>query len=87
MWNTFGAPDVFRHKIAVLDEHCRRIGRDPDAIEKSVLIAGGPNVEEVRRQIEEYVAVGVTHIIYSLSAPYDRQMLRRFAHEVIPAFR
>ena len=38
MWNAFGSPDVFRHKIAILTEHCRKIGRDPDTIEKSVLI-------------------------------------------------
>lgn len=37
-WNGFGSPDVFRHKIAVLAEHCRAEGRDPTAIEKSVLV-------------------------------------------------
>jgi len=87
MWNTFGTPDVFRHKIAVLAEHCHRVGRDPATIEKSVLIPGAPNVEEARKQIEEYVAVGVTHLIYSISSPYDHRTLRRFAQEVIPAFR
>ena len=40
MWNTFGTPDVFRHKIAILAEHCHRVGRDPATIEKSVLIPG-----------------------------------------------
>lgn len=38
-WNTFGSPDVFRQKIGVLSEHCRRIGRSVDAIEKTVLIS------------------------------------------------
>ena len=87
MWNTFGTPNDFRHKIAILSEHCHRIGRDPATIEKSVLIPGAPNVEGARKQIEEYVAVGVTHLIYSLSTPYDLRTLRRFAQEIIPAFR
>lgn len=108
MWNAFGSPEVFRHKIAVLFEHCRKIGRDPDTIEKSVLLeitftedaetkrkalgnqqrgmlAG--TLSDMRQQIETYVAVGVTHIILSLSAPYDMTLVRRFAAEVIPAFR
>ena len=108
MWNAFGSPDVFRHKIAILAGHCRKIGRDPDTIEKSVLIqmiltddsevkrrtleqeswgmlVGTPS--DIRQQIAAYVAAGVTHIIISLAAPYDMTTLRRFATEVMPAFR
>jgi F420-dependent oxidoreductase-like protein len=108
IWNAFGSPEVFRHKIAKLAEHCRTIGRDPETIEKSVLLqmtltddaeakrrareneswgmlAG--NSAEIREQIEHYVAVGVTHLVISLAAPYDLTTLRRFATEVIPAFR
>jgi len=108
IWNSFGSPEVFQRKIAVLTEHCRKIGRDPETIEKSVLLqmtltddsetarralkdgnggmlAGSP--AEIRQQIERYIAVGVTHIILSLSAPYDYTALRRFAAEVVPTFR
>ena len=35
-WNAFGSPDIFRHKIEVLQRHCEAIGRDPNTIEKSV---------------------------------------------------
>lgn len=108
VWNSFGSPEVFARKIAVLTEHCRRIGRDPDTIEKSVLLqltltddqetkrktreneSWGMlvgNSDDVRQQIERYVAVGVTHIIISVPAPYDRAMLHRFVGEVMPAFR
>lgn len=38
LWNTFGSPETFRHKISVLREHCKAEGRNPDDIEKSVLI-------------------------------------------------
>ena len=87
MWNTFGSPDVFRHKIARLTEHCQRIGRDPDTIEKSVLVTGMFAPAEAHKQVEEYVAAGVTHIIFSVSAPQDRQAIHRFSQNVIPAFR
>jgi F420-dependent oxidoreductase-like protein len=34
-WNTFGSPEVFRHKIEVLKEHCATVGRNFDEIEIS----------------------------------------------------
>ncbi len=37
-WNSFGSPDVFRRKIAILADHCRAAGRDAERIEKSVLL-------------------------------------------------
>ena len=108
IWNSFGSPEVFQRKIAVLTEHCRKAGRDPETIEKSVLLqmtlTDDPETArralkdeswgmlagssaEIRQQIERYIAVGVTHIIISLSPPYDYATLRRFAAEVVPAFR
>ena len=89
MWNSFGTPDVFRHKIARLTDHCERIGRDPATIEKSVLLSGAFAIGEARQQIDEYVAAGVTHLIFSLSASNsaDREFVRRFAAEIIPAYR
>ncbi|HYC22555.1 MAG TPA: LLM class F420-dependent oxidoreductase [Candidatus Bathyarchaeia archaeon] len=34
-WNMGGSPQDFRHKIEVLDAHCRALGRDPGEIERS----------------------------------------------------
>jgi F420-dependent oxidoreductase-like protein len=34
-WNTFGSPEVFRHKLEVLKEHCQAVGRDVKEIEVS----------------------------------------------------
>jgi len=87
MWNSFGTPDVFRHKIARLEDHCERIGRDPAAIEKSVLLTGLFALNEARRQVDAYVAAGVTHLIFSVSAATDRDFIRRFAKEIIPAYK
>ena len=34
-WNTWGTPATLRHKMAVLDQHCADIGRDPRTIKRS----------------------------------------------------
>jgi F420-dependent oxidoreductase-like protein len=89
MWNSFGTPDVFRHKIARLADHCERIGRDPATIERSVLLSGAFAIADARQQIDEYVAAGVTHLIFSLnpSNAEHRKFVRQFAEEIIPAYR
>lgn len=87
MWNSFGTPDVFRHKIARLEDHCERIGRDPATIEKSVLLTGLFALNEARGQVDAYAAAGVTHLIFSVSAATDRDFIRRFASEIIPVYR
>jgi F420-dependent oxidoreductase-like protein len=89
MWNSFGTPEVFRHKIERLNDHCERAGRDPATIEKSVLLSGQFPLNEAHRQIDEYAAAGVTHLIFSLSASAnsDREFVRRFAEEIIPAYK
>lgn len=61
-WNTFGSPEVLRHKIGVLEEHCRRLGRDPDSIEKSVLIPMMLTADRTRAE----QAVRATATLWSL---------------------
>ena len=36
MWNVFGTPDVVAHKDGILRQHCADVGRDPDAIERTL---------------------------------------------------
>jgi hypothetical protein len=56
---------VARHKCHVLDEHCRRLGRDPGEIERSI---GGFNAERIRL-LDDYLAAGVTHFIMGVGGP------------------
>jgi probable F420-dependent oxidoreductase len=65
MWNGFGDPDQAAHKCRVLDEHCRKIGRDPSEIERS--IGGIKTVDE--DLLDAYVKVGVTHLIMGVGGP------------------
>ena len=34
-WNVWGTPEVLRHKIGVLEQHCANLGRDPRSIKRS----------------------------------------------------
>jgi F420-dependent oxidoreductase-like protein len=118
-WNTFGSPEVFRHKIEVLKEHCSVVGRNFDDIEvswagaalvtdsreeKDALLSRWANAfgitpeqyamgalvgspSEVRDRIGKFIEVGVTHFIPIANAPFNQKSIRRFAEEVMPAFR
>jgi F420-dependent oxidoreductase-like protein len=86
MWNSFGTPEVLRSKIALLEEHCQRIGRDAATIEKSVLMNGTLALDDARRQVDAYAEAGVTHIIFSVS-PADRSWVSSFAQRIIPSYR
>ena len=35
-WNVWGMPDEFAGKSNILDQHCERVGRDPEEISRSV---------------------------------------------------
>ncbi|MHA2281736.1 MAG: TIGR03560 family F420-dependent LLM class oxidoreductase [Promethearchaeota archaeon] len=37
-FNLPGSPEIFKHKLDVIERHCEDIGRDPDEIEKTLLI-------------------------------------------------
>ncbi len=65
-WNTFGPPEHFAQKSAVLDEWCAKLGRDPATIERTVGV-GGDDVHDVER----YVDAGADHVIVMTSAPFD----------------
>jgi F420-dependent oxidoreductase-like protein len=67
-WNySGGTPEEFAHKSAVLDEHCRAIGRDPELIDLS----------------EQYIEKGATHLIYTCPQPYSAEGARWLWNEVV----
>ena len=37
-FNLPGSPEIFKHKLEVIERHCEEIGRDPAEIKKTMLI-------------------------------------------------
>jgi probable F420-dependent oxidoreductase len=73
-WNTFGPPENFAHKSAVLDQWCAKVGRDPSEIERTVGISGG-EIDNV----DAYLEAGATHLILMQGSdgPFDLSDLQR----------
>ena len=53
-------------------------------IAKSLLVGSGG---AIRDRLQQYVDAGATSVIVSLRPPYDLELMREFAKEVMPAFR
>ena len=75
IWHGFGGPDAIAHKHRVLDEWCRRVGRDPAEIERSAGVSHRPgrHPEDVRDHIgraEALHAVGTRLFTVGLSGPH-----------------
>jgi probable F420-dependent oxidoreductase len=65
IWNGLGDPPDLARLNGVLDDWCAQVGRDPDEIERSVLLIRPYQVDLA----DEYVAAGISHFIYSVRAP------------------
>ncbi len=89
IWNAMASSvEEFRHKNAVLDEHCAAIGRDPTTIERSIQLRVNPeNPAAARETIREHIAAGATHIILYAGAPYPQGLAHLLAAEVAEPLR
>lgn len=84
IWNASGGSvEDFAAKSAILDQHCAAVGRDPEAIERSIQLRVDPeHLDATRESIRPYLAAGASHIVLSLIAPYPAEICRRVAEEV-----
>src|SRR3954454_24829420 len=57
IWHSFGDLATFEHKSGVLDEWCRKLGRDPADIQRSV---GVPADSLTKDALDRYVELGAT---------------------------
>ncbi len=75
IWHGFGDAETIAHKHAVLDEHCRTIGRDPGEIERSTAV-GNKSPEDLGKSLLD---VGTRLFTISSSGPdYDLGLLREW---------
>ena len=66
MANIGGSPDVIGHKNQVLDEWCKKLGRDPAEIERTSNIP----IAAIDR-LDDYVAAGAQRLQVQLDDPFD----------------
>jgi len=89
--NVFGrSPEFVRTKLGVLREHCERLGRPYDEIEKTVLTSIDPDAEEPSATVERFAALidaGAEHVIFSVRGVADTSRLERIGSEVLPQLR
>jgi len=85
IWNYVTGPvEEFRRKNAVLDEHCRAVGRDPAAIARSVQLAMDPgDWPASRAQVRSFIEAGATHVILNLRPPYPAHIARSLVGEIV----
>lgn len=72
IWNGFGPVESFKHKNEILTNWCHEVGRDPAAVERSVLIAA----HEVS-QLDAFVAAGANHIILGMGSPWPYNLVEQ----------
>jgi F420-dependent oxidoreductase-like protein len=88
--NVFGGPERIAHKYAVLREHCERLGRPYDEIEKSTLQSVDLDRESPDEIVERFGALGeagAQHVLFSLRGVSDTARLERMGAEVLPQLR
>jgi probable F420-dependent oxidoreductase len=73
MSNLFGPLENVQHKNGVIDEWCRKIGRDPGEIERTALI----NPKDLEHA-DAYGEAGTDHLIVMLAAPFDLSEVEKF---------
>ncbi len=90
--NVFGDGPRVAHKYAVLREHCERIGRDYEEIERSNLVdirvrtgasSGGTAPARIVDQFGELADAGVQHVIMSLADVEELSPLEVIGRDVI----
>ena len=72
IWHGFGDPEQAGRKNRILDDWCRKFGRDPAAIERTVSID-----DPDPRRLDDLVRVGATHVILELGTPFDPAPVER----------
>lgn len=87
-WNMARAtPEEFQKKSALLDEHCREIGRDPALIERSIQFLPDAMQGDIAALARDFIGAGATHLIFSCPTPYRAASARRVWNEIVAPLR
>jgi F420-dependent oxidoreductase-like protein len=81
--------DGYRHKLEVLSDHCSKLGRDPNEIERTAGLRmnveqDGSNVDDVVQAVSEIGNVGFDMVTMALPDVYNLRAIELFRTRVIP---
>ncbi len=85
--NLFGSsPEEIRHKLEVLRSHCDAVGRDYDAIRKTIISRVDPSgdVSPFLSEMEQYSALGIDLVEVAPLPPSPAGFVESLAEKVIP---
>ncbi|MEO6058884.1 MAG: LLM class F420-dependent oxidoreductase [Candidatus Limnocylindria bacterium] len=88
--NVFGDAAKIGHKYAVLREHCERLGRPYEEIERSTLQSLDLERESPDQVVERFGTLkeaGAQHILFSVRGVNDVAKLEQIGAEVLPQLR
>jgi F420-dependent oxidoreductase-like protein len=84
-WHAFGSVESLRRKAKIVDEHARRVDRDPAQIVRATALSLSEPWDEVRSTIEALSDLGFSYL--TVSYPSEGQArLAEFVSDVMPAF-
>jgi probable F420-dependent oxidoreductase len=76
MWNSIASVDEYARKSALLDDYCRRLGRDPREIERTANVGGlTPKV------LKSWLDAGLQHFVLRIAHPFDTRDVERLLRE------
>jgi F420-dependent oxidoreductase-like protein len=86
-WNCFdlGVEGVAA-KIAILDEHCAAVGRNPADIERTAINFGDPlhDVDGFLGKMEQYAALGISKVWVGVLPPDPAGFVTQLTEKVLP---
>jgi F420-dependent oxidoreductase-like protein len=86
--NNFRDPAEYKARLAHVEEHCRKIGRDPSEIRRSTTLGAdfyAKRDDDQLTQLEALRALGMTDFLFH--APDDLNDMRGFAETTVPRLR
>ncbi|MEM7034612.1 MAG: TIGR03560 family F420-dependent LLM class oxidoreductase [Chloroflexota bacterium] len=85
VWNfAGGTPEVFKHKVNVLHQHCADVGRDPSEIALSTQVrVNADDLAAARETTKAFMDVGANHFVYVLAPPYGDNIVDRLVDEIV----
>ncbi len=89
--NIFGrSPEFVRAKFAILREHCERLDRPYDEIERTVLTSVDVDAESADETVDRFGHLGeagAQHVIFSVRGVADPARLETIGSQVLPQLR